>query len=828
MDRIRMALVEGLLKGLVKGDNEDRQEEIGQETVKEVFEGMVKSYLLMWTAFFALWEAVYILLQSAVQQKVSHIQSVQSAQSVSVDMSVTPSSSQSEPLPAPERVYMVQAPLPPPGGPNSPYFNGLNVTDFLEWMDLIFDEAGIIESKRPGHTVRYCERTIADYIKADTSYAAKDWEGVKTFLLTEFRSQDEVQQRQTMGFLEALCGKSREKSDDLAHYIRLFRSTAKALEDKEELAKAQKVKLFLRGLPEHMREKAAQAGGLIAEGGKAKELNFDKMVSFVEGKARARRELDLLNNPDNIGELVRDAVSKPVAGSRPSAPGNTVVTLSDKATSSSTVDELTKAMEQLKLASIEHMRETRNLQARVGALATRPTLDPALSRNQVPLAGHSDRAPIEDRYQYLVRNGQCVICEEFGHRQMECLELARLEQEGRCHRVGNRIVPGPIGTNNRPLYFRDNMGTRLSQIEQATSGYQKESNIQQSTAVGSVKSFRLEMDTDEEDDEDIDEEAIYGVAAGRVDKARTSRPGRNQTVINARIEKEKRLPATKGLRLGAYVGAQDEDDAQELQMADQSMGEVQTPPNPAAPPVQKAVRFDSAADKPQKLVKLLSGMDGAAKLARKTLNAEIFEEFTVQDALSVPDVRRIIFSNTQWEIDSENGVPILRPRSAKTQKVDERVSAVGQTHEESEEDVPNGSPTPTLNVEVAGRRCLGMLDTGATINVMGAENALEMGLIVKPLQGQHAVSFDGGKQRILGWLPRVPIRIGSVKVFTDVLVVSAIDPNYGIILGRPFQRRTRCQTWYDEDLTTMIRLFDPENGSCETVMDTGAKATSLN
>jgi hypothetical protein len=372
------------------------------------------------------------------------------------------------------------------------------------------------------------------------------------------------------------------------------------------------------------------------------------------------------------------------------------------------------------------------------------------------------------------------------------------------------------------------MGTRLSQIEQATSGYQKESNIQQSTAVGSVKSFRLEMDTDEEDDEDIDEEAIYGVAAGRVDKARTSRPSRNQTVINARIEKEKRLPATKGLRLGAYVGAQDEDDAQELQMADQSMGEVQTPPNPAAPPVQKAVRFDSAADKPQKLVKLLSGMDGAAKLARKTLNAEIFEEFTVQDALSVPDVRRIIFSNTQWEIDSENGVPILRPRSAKTQKVDERVSAVGQTHEESEEDVPNGSPTPTLNVEVAGRRCLGMLDTGATINVMGAENALEMGLIVKPLQGQHAVSFDGGKQRILGWLPRVPIRIGSVKVFTDVLVVGAIDPNYGIILGRPFQRRTRCQTWYDEDLTTMIRLFDPENGSCETVMDTGAKATSLN
>jgi hypothetical protein len=674
--------------------------------------------------------------------------------------------------------------------------------------------------------IRYCDRAIAEYVKADSSYVAKDWEGMKAFLLEEFRTQDEAQQRQTMNFLEALCSKPREKSDDITQYIRLFRSAAKALEDKEELAKAQKFKLFLRGLPEHMKEKAAQAGGLITEGGKAKGLDFDKMVSFVESKLRARKELDLLNNPDNIGELVKEAVRKPTVNNRPSVScgvGDTA-DVSDRAAPATTVDELAKAMEQLRLANIEHIRETRNIQARVGALAARPMVDPALSRNQIPYAGYSDRAPTEDRYQYLMRTGKCVICEVNGHRQMECPELARLEQEGRCHRLGNRIVPGLPGSNNQSLFFRDGMGSRLSQIEQATIGYQKESSMQRSAAAGSVKSFRLEMDTDEE----IDEEAVYGVAAGRVDKARTSRPSRNQTVISSRIEKEKRLPVTKGLRLGAYVDAQGEGGPGDSQLVDQPMEGVQTPPNPAAPPVQKAVRFDSATEKPQKLVKLLSGMDGTAKLARKTLGTEIFDEFTVQDALSVPDVRRVVFSNTQWEIDKENGVPILRPRQGKTHRAEEQVSSVDRVHMESEEEVPRGSPTPTLNVEVAGRRCLGMLDTGATINVMSAEDAEEMGLIVKSLQGQHAVSFDGGKQRILGWLPRVPIRVGSVKVCTDVLVVEAVDPNYGIILGRPFQQRTRCQTWYDEDLVTMIRLFDPEDGSCETVMDAGAKATSLN
>ena len=75
---------------------------------------------------------------------------------------------------APERVYVVRAPLPPPGGPNSPHFDGTNVTDFLEWMELIFDEAGIIENKRLGYAIQYYNRAITEYVKADATYLAKD------------------------------------------------------------------------------------------------------------------------------------------------------------------------------------------------------------------------------------------------------------------------------------------------------------------------------------------------------------------------------------------------------------------------------------------------------------------------------------------------------------------------------------------------------------------------------------------------------------------------------------------------------------------------------
>ena len=62
-------------------------------------------------------------------------------------------------------------------------------------MELIFDEAGIVEDKRLGYVIRYCDRAITEYAKADATYLAKDWEGMKAFLRDEFRAQDEVQQR---------------------------------------------------------------------------------------------------------------------------------------------------------------------------------------------------------------------------------------------------------------------------------------------------------------------------------------------------------------------------------------------------------------------------------------------------------------------------------------------------------------------------------------------------------------------------------------------------------------------------------------------------------
>ena len=120
-----------------------------------------------------------------------------------------------------------------------------------------------------------------------------------------------------MNFLEALYNKLRKETNDITQYIHLFYSTTRALKARKELAKAQKLKLFLQRLLKHMKEKTAQTRGLITDGNKVKGLDFNKIVVFIKGKARTCKELDLLNNLDNIANLVKDTISKPIISNRP-------------------------------------------------------------------------------------------------------------------------------------------------------------------------------------------------------------------------------------------------------------------------------------------------------------------------------------------------------------------------------------------------------------------------------------------------------------------------------------------------------------------------------
>ena len=77
------------------------------------------------------------------------------------------------PVPVPvQNAYpmMFRMPLPPPGAPGAPYFEGKNVTDFLEAFDNLCDEHSVNEVARLKKVARYCETRTRKYIQSMPDY----------------------------------------------------------------------------------------------------------------------------------------------------------------------------------------------------------------------------------------------------------------------------------------------------------------------------------------------------------------------------------------------------------------------------------------------------------------------------------------------------------------------------------------------------------------------------------------------------------------------------------------------------------------------------------
>ena len=61
---------------------------------------------------------------------------------------------------------MFYMPMPPPGTPGSPMFEGANVTEFLEWYEDLCSNYHVLDKDRLAQLPRYCLQPIAETIKS--------------------------------------------------------------------------------------------------------------------------------------------------------------------------------------------------------------------------------------------------------------------------------------------------------------------------------------------------------------------------------------------------------------------------------------------------------------------------------------------------------------------------------------------------------------------------------------------------------------------------------------------------------------------------------------
>ena len=92
-------------------------------------------------------------------------------------------------------------PLPQPNTPGAPLFNSKNISEFLKAWENFYKDYLVSEADRLRKLPRYYSRLIRIYIETIPEYEKKDWDGLKTVLLREYRGEDVDQQMETVSFL---------------------------------------------------------------------------------------------------------------------------------------------------------------------------------------------------------------------------------------------------------------------------------------------------------------------------------------------------------------------------------------------------------------------------------------------------------------------------------------------------------------------------------------------------------------------------------------------------------------------------------------------------
>ena len=188
--------------------------------------------------------------------------------------------------------FKYTVPMPLPGTNGAPYFQGQNVSDFLDRFDFMCEDYELSETDRIKRLPWYCEKTIGEYLRMLTEFNDESWQEVKKVLRKEYEEQDVDQQMNTREFLEALIRKPRTEGD-LKAYCRQFYAISTRLYKRKRLDEHTRVRWFLQGLPRETAIKVMRKHNYDDTDDEV--LNFEAMHKTAIKMSDAARVLEKLS-----------------------------------------------------------------------------------------------------------------------------------------------------------------------------------------------------------------------------------------------------------------------------------------------------------------------------------------------------------------------------------------------------------------------------------------------------------------------------------------------------------------------------------------------------
>ena len=772
-----------------------------------------------------------------------------------------------------QRVPMFVTPMPAPGTPGAPHFDGTNISDFLElWQDVCIDH-GYTEEEGVRRISRYCSPIIRLSVEALDDWINRKWEPLKATLLKEYISQDVKQQALSRQYLEQYKEATTDGKDNLKAYISQFSGIANTLIGKRALDSYTATDWFLKGIPQGARQKIIKKAHLDFY--RPETYNFEKVVKEAKRYQEDQESAKMFEASKGKQEFMQilvdqrsssppQEINKPVMAKAPVMTNPTDEKL----------DALTKQFETLALP-------LQMLAGRGGQ--QRPMNPPPVNQQPMyprqqnyqssyrPMPVHETRVPppqprpypqeayanADMRPQFGSRpiQGDCHYCHEPGHIRRICPYMLKMIDAGKIHLNGmGRICRGPEGQGGEEMYLPYGMSQKDAVIT-LLDGYEPKQSQAPSRANPAPKaqssefataSFRLADDgsTDEEED-DFEFEFIANAAQPGGSQPR----GRGRPITNPKLDKARRvtknradqdtnLPGPKNIRPGGWrqppgeVPGDDSDGTADGDVdMDDLLGEPVFGPQPR-PTTEKRVgfvepepttedhetggrRLANAAPRRKniKLADVLKKQGEDNPVVTEKMLKAVIPDITVGDILSSGmGTHKMMFKPLKQEVMDKLGVGKRLVVAGQHAKVTRAGAGGGMIHQVTARltNTLYSSACPQVPVEIGDIKTMALLDSGAEVNLIEASVLSQAGVPYLADSNLTLVDVNGKHTSMLGMVENVEITIGTFTYTQSLMVVEKASS--AVILGMPFFVGSRMKTEIVNDGSTRVSIVCPSTG----------------
>ncbi|KAF2206109.1 hypothetical protein CERZMDRAFT_104117, partial [Cercospora zeae-maydis SCOH1-5] len=339
--------------------------------------------------------------------------------------------------------------MPLPGSKEIGYFEGSDVTEFVERFEDLYrtyggdqgDEAAKVEK-----LVSYVYRHQRPVVKKLEGYESRDYRLFKSNLLKEYREFDSQRILGDRSYLSQLSLQKLDEPEEISEYIRNFEISS-AMIPPEDLDNFSRTQMFLKPLSKPMRKKIQNKANLDMDRPHTFR-DFARVISAAKAELRKDKTDKALCEDDRsipAGKLVK--------AMRNTAPRLNPVSAATSATSrvSPDVEKLTEQLAALALAL------SKNQEPAYGPLRSSQKDEEALEIQAMVMAYAASEIKM---------GTACWECGLEGHRSGDCPYFNWLLDQEFLHKdKTRRMCPGRAGGETRPLgYSWDKKSPRLKVV----------------------------------------------------------------------------------------------------------------------------------------------------------------------------------------------------------------------------------------------------------------------------------------------------------------------------------------------------------------------------